>query len=482
MNKLVAFYHRLPAWVRPVAATLRGAQLRLQRYGPETDQLVDEAMERDYWSPEKWRGWQQERLAYVLHRAATRVPYYRDVWARRRSRGDYRSWEQLENWPVLAGESLRRQPLAFLADGCEPRRMVRDHTSGTSGRPLQLWRSRRTLRARYALYEARHRLWYGVSRHDCWAMVGGQLVVPFRRTKPPFWAYNAAMKQLYVSSYHLSPRYCTAILEAIERYGVRYLWGYPSSLHALAEAAIAAGGGPRLRVAVANAEPVFERQRQAVQKAFGCPLRETYGMVELVAAAGECEFGGLHSWPEMGWMEIHDEGGTAVEDGETGDLICTSLLDADMPLIRYRLGDRAARSPFETPCPCGRTLPLLDQIEGRADDILYTADGRRVGRLDPVFKSNLPVREAQIIQPALERVIVRYVPADDFTEAAAEAIRRSVRARMGAVTVVLEPLKEIPRGANGKFRAVVCEIPEDERPHRVGSSQMQDSQTQLVSA
>jgi phenylacetate-CoA ligase len=274
------------------------------------------------------------------------------------------------------------------------------------------------------------------------------------------------MRQLYVSSYHLSPPCCAAILDALERYDIRYLWGYPSSLYALAEAALASGFRRTLRVAVANAEPVFERHRQAVRAAFCCSLRETYGMVELVAAAGECEFGGLHSWPEMGWMEILEDGSPA-DDGQTGDLVCTSLLDADMPLIRYRLGDRAARGNPETQCPCGRTLPLLDRIEGRADDILHTADGRRIGRLDPVFKSNLPIREAQIIQVSLTRVVIRYVPAPDYTPAAGESIREALRARMGPLEVVLEPVEEIPRGANGKFRTVLCEIPPAERPRSV---------------
>ena len=420
-------------------------------------------MEREYWSPQRWRDWQQERLARVLHRAATRVPFYRDAWARRRSRGDYSSWERLENWPILEGENLRRQPLAFLADDCQPRRMVRDHTSGTSGRPLQLLRTPRTLRSRYALYEARHRLWYGVSRRDRWAMAGGQLVVPFSQKKPPFWAWNAAMKQLYVSSYHLSPRYCPAILDALQRYDVRYLWGYPSSLHALAEAALANGIRKTFRVAIANAEPVFDRQRRAVRSAFGCALRETYGMVELIAAAGECEFGGLHSWPEMGWTEILDDG-APVGDGHSGELIGTSLLDADMPLIRYRLGDRVARQDPQTPCPCGRTLPLFDHIEGRDDDTLYTVDGRRVGRLDPVFKAALPIREAQIVQPSLDRVIVRFVPAEGYATPAGESIRDALRARMGPIAVALEPMEEIPRGPNGKFRAVICELPPAQRP------------------
>ncbi len=463
MNEWLELYHRLPGWARSAAATLRGAQLRRQRFGPGTDRLVAEAMEREYWSAARWRQWQQERLTQVLQRAATRVPFYREHWAGRRRRGDYRSWEYLENWPILEGETLRAWPLAFVADDCRPRQMVGDHTSGTSGRPLRLWRSRQTLRARYALYEARHRLWYGVSRRDRWAMLGGQLVVPYRRSKPPFWVWNAAMRQLYVSSYHLAPRHCGAILEALERYDIRYLWGYPSSLYALAEAALAGGFRRTLRVAVANAEPVAGRHRRAVRAAFCCALRETYGMVELVAAAGECEFGGLHSWPEMGWTEILADD-SPVADGQTGDLVCSSLLDADMPLIRYRLGDRGARRPPGAQCLCGRTLPLLDHIEGRADDVLYTADGRRIGRLDPVFKSNLAVREAQIIQVSLDRVVVRFVPAADYTPADGDAICRALRARMGPVAVALEPLEQIPRGPNGKFRAVLCEIPPSERP------------------
>jgi phenylacetate-CoA ligase len=164
----------------------------------------------------------------------------------------------------------------------------------------------------------------------------------------------------------------------------------------------------------------------------------------------------------MGWTEILDEG-VPVEDGQSGELIGTSLLDADMPLIRYRLGDRVARQDPPSPCPCGRTLPLFDRIDGRDDDTLYTMDGRRVGRLDPVFKAALPIREAQIVQPSLDRVIVRFVPAEGYTAAAGESIRDALRARMGPIAVALEPMEEIPRGPNGKFRAVICELPPAQR-------------------
>jgi phenylacetate-CoA ligase len=341
--------------------------------------------------------------------------------------------------------------------------MLHERTSGTTGKPLDLWTSRATVQRRYALYEARRRVWNGVTRRDRWAMLGGQLVVPVSRRSPPFWVWNAGLRQLYMSSYHLAPDLLPAYLDALKRYRVRYLFGYSSSLYALALAAIRAGRDDLpMRVAIANAEPLMEHQREAIGRAFGCAVRETYGMAELVAGASECESGRLHMWPCMGHIEVLDGEQPAV-GGQAGDLVCTSLLNADMPLVRYRVGDRGALADPRTQCPCGRTLPILMSVEGRADDVLYTRDGRRVGRLDPVFKSHLPICEAQIIQESLDQVRVRFVPVGDFDEADGRELTKHLRDRLGDVEVVLEPVAAIGRTAQGKFRAVVCELPESLR-------------------
>lgn len=456
---LLPIYSAMPAPLRSLAASIRGYQLRSWRYGPETERLVQQARERETWSPERWRAWQSEQLAALLEHAARRVPYYREHWTRRRRRGDRSSWQYLENWPVLEKETLRRHPAAFLADGVNPRRMHHEHTSGTTGKPIDLWWSRPALRLWFALFEARWRRWYGVSRRDRWAIAAGQLVVPANRRKPPFWVWNAGLNQLYLSSYHLAPDLIPHYLGALERYQVVYLLGYASGLYALALEALRSGRrAPRMRVAITSAEPLFPYQRSAIAEAFSCPVRETYGMSEGVAAASECEHGSLHVWPEAGWIETWEDG-LPVAPGRTGDLICTGLLNREMPLIRYRVGDRAAAPSYAARCPCGRTLPVIGGLEGRIDDVLYTADGRRIGRLDPVFKARLPIVEAQIVQETLDRVLVRYVPDGGFSGETRQAITGQLQARMGPVKVEFEQLDQIPRGANGKFRAVVCRIP-----------------------
>jgi phenylacetate-CoA ligase len=455
------FYHRLPAPVRSLAASLYGYRLRSWRFGPETDALVEDALAREHWSPEQWNVWQEEKLARVLHLAATQVPYYREQWDVRRRKGDRASWEYLENWPILEKEPLRKHPKAFLADRCDTRQMFYDHTSGTSGIPLSLWLSMDTVRNWFALIEARWHRWYGVCRDDRWAMICGQLVAPVSQTKPPFWVWNAGLRQLYMSSYHLSPDFIPYYLKALRKYRVKYLWGYSSSLYALAHEALRQNGRLQMKVAITNAEPLFDYQRETIAKAFSCAVHETYGMSEMVTAASECQDGRLHLWPEVGWTEVLDQDEPASTG--RGDLVCTGLLNTDMPLIRYRLGDHGMLASWGEACGCGRTLPLMASLEGRSDDLLYTMDGRTVGRLDPVFKARLPIRGAQIIQEALNRVRVRYVPTQEFTPDVGLSIVRRLQDRMGKVDVILEAVHEIPRSPNGKFRAVICNISEHER-------------------
>lgn len=326
--------------------------------------------------------------------------------------------------------------------------MYPERTSGSSGTPLTLWWSYETVRRWYAMFEARWRNWYGVSRHDNWAILGGQLIAPIERRRPPYWVWNAGMRQLYLSSYHLAPDAIPSYLEEIERRGIRYLFGYGSALASLASGAIRSGHKlAGLRVAVTNAEPVHAYQRRLVEEAFGCPLRETYGMAEIVAAAGECEAGSLHLWPEVGVIESHG-----------GELVATGLFNTDMPLVRYRVGDRGVLAPPDTVCSCGRKLPVLLGLEGRVDQVLRGRNGQQVGRMDPVFKADLPLLEAQIIQTALDRIVLRYVPAEGFSTRTRETLAREIQARLGPVTVEFEHMERIPREANGKFRAVICRI------------------------
>ncbi|HYI96616.1 MAG TPA: AMP-binding protein [Bryobacteraceae bacterium] len=451
--------------LRPVMAGLYGYQLRWKRYGLNPERLVEMALERETWLPSAWERWQKEELARVLHHAATRVPYYRTMWAARRRAGDRSSPELLENWPILEKEELRKNFRGFVSDKHRIKDSELETTSGTTGSPVTVVLPRRTVRAWYALCEARFRRWNGITRDSRWAMIGSQLVAPVQQTSPPFWVWNEGLNQLYMSAYHLTYENLPSYLEAMARYKVEYVWGHSSALNALTSAALRSGQKfPQLRIALSSSEPLTAKQRIRIGAAFRCPVRETYGMSEMVAGASECEAGRMHLWPEVGFYEVV-EGTEAVQPGNSGDLICTSFLNREMPLIRYRVGDRVALSSDKGGCKCGRLLPMLASIDGRASDMLFTKSGRMVTptSMEIVFDVDLPIREGQIVQESLQSVRVIYVPNGRRSSSVEQILSERVRARLGDVDVVLEPVQSIPRGANGKLRAVVCALSSEEK-------------------
>jgi phenylacetate-CoA ligase len=457
MSITQTIYSRLPAWSQNIAASLRGYYLNSWRYDAQTEKLVEQFLERDYWSEKEWREWREQRLSEILMRAARSVPFYQELWAKRRRAGDKSSPEYLENWEILEKKTLREKAAAFVADDCNVRRMFCDHTSGTTGTSLNLWVSAATVRYWYAMFEARSRRWYEISRQDRWAILGGQLIVPQRRTNPPFWVWNRGMNQLYLSSYHLAPQLIKDYVSALSKYNVRYLLGYPSAIYQLAREINERQLKIKLDVVIANAEPLYEYQRRAITEAFSCPVRETYGMAETVAAAGECRSGKLHQWLDAGIIEKNEFSDSA----DVCDFICTGLINPDMPLIRYRVGDCGVFS--KESCECGRTLPIINRIEGRADDVLHTPDGRRIGRLDPIFKNDMPIIEAQIIQEKLDYIIVKIIAEAGFNHESEKNLVSRVRERLGDVRVEVKPVTEIERTARGKFRAVICNLPAAEK-------------------
>ena len=450
--------------MRDIAASMRGYYLKTWRYGRDTENLIEEALERENWSSARFRNWQEERLSYILHRAASQVPFYRAHWNKRRAHGDHSSWEVLENWPILKKTTLRENTFAFIADDCDIRRMYRDQTSGTTGTPLSIYLSRKTLHEWYALYEARIRRWHDVSIKERWAILGGQLIVPAAQTKPPYWVHNFSLNQLYLSSQHVSKRNAKWFIKALRDFAPTHMVAYPSSAAILASAIRDEKiEVPSIKVFFSNAETLLPSQSSTISESFQCPVVDTYGLGEYACGASECRNGAMHIWPEVGFIELFDKFiDQLISNGSPGRLIVTGLLNPDMPLIRYDTGDIVNSISSETSCACQRNLPVFNELQGRLRDSLITSNGRFIFWLNPVFYG-IPIQEAQIIQDSFDQVRVRYVPTPFFSQTDAKVIIKRLQDRMGSIDVVLESCQEIPREPNGKFRSVICNLSEDER-------------------
>ncbi len=126
-----------------------------------------------------------------------------------------------------------------------------------------------------------------------------------------------------------------------------------------------------LRVGCFGGEPWSSSTRKVLESAFNIKAYDSYGLSELMGPGigFECqEQDGLHIWSDHYLVEVLDENGEQVAEGEKGELVLTSLTKEALPVIRYRTGDITRL--LESECACGRTTNRISRVLGRADDML----------------------------------------------------------------------------------------------------------------
>jgi phenylacetate-CoA ligase len=307
----------------------------------------------------------------------------------------------------------------------------------------------------WAMMELMVRNVAGVAREMPRAMMGGRPIVHGRTTEPPYWRFNRRWRQLYLSSYHVSPRTAPLYIAALRRYGSTWMTGYGSAIAALAESAIMAGTEPLpLSAVITSGDTLLPGMRQSIEKFFQCKCFDHYGQSEGVAMAMECRYGKVHVISSLGIIEILRDDGSVCDPGEVGELVATGLMNDAMPLVRYRLGDYAAWSE-DGLCPCGNRQPAISKLEGRLDDYLISADGRRIGRLSTALKRSPSVHSAQIVQDRPGRAWLLVRPSNGYCQKDALAIRDDIREKIGKFDLEIYEVSEIPKTPAGKNSLVV---------------------------
>jgi len=286
----------------------------------------------------------------------------------------------------------------------------------------------------------------------------GPIIVPFDRKRPPFWRYNAYGRQTLFSLYHMTPENLLAYVDAVHDIPAGYVQGYPSSIHLVARAMLEADRPlPAGRIAgvFTSSESLLAFQRKTIESAFSAPVRDRYGVSEFAVSMTECALERHHVDMEFGIVEVE----TAEETGEsvTGPILVTGLAHDATPLIRYRVGDVGTRS--KQPCPCGRPGDVFLDVDGRVEDYVETPDGRMIGRLDHIFKEQLDIAEAQILQETKDAIEVLVIPRASYDDISERQLMKEIRSRLGdEIDVAIRHVESIPREPNGKFRAVKSRV------------------------
>jgi len=453
-DSLAALYGASPLWVQNALLSVYGLRLRFLRYGRLQRRYLAELQRTQWLSEDQIRALQLERLTALVRHAYETVPLYQ---SRPKPDVPFTDLAQLRDLPVLSKDQLRaprsRVTSTLRGRGGVGRRTVEVHTGGTTGKPLTIYCDRATLQRNYAFFE-RLKQWAGIPRGARVATFAGRTIVSPGQTKPPFWRFNAAANTLLLSSYHISPDTLPHYVQGLRAFGPDLIDSYPSSLRPIARYLLDEGiSDLRPRAVITSSETLDADTRRVIEAAFGCRVFDHYGAAEMAAFVTQCEAGTYHVNPEFGIVEVVRDGRPA-GPGEVGEIIATGFLNPVMPLIRYATGDLATVA--SGPCRCGRAFPSLARIEGRADDVVVTPEGRWIGRLDPIFKSVSSLHETRIVQDRADHVRVEVVPLETFSTADRDALVSALGHRLGpSMSIDVVQVNQIPRTAAGKFPAVV---------------------------
>lgn len=356
-----------------------------------------------------------------------------------------------EEFARIVDSPSRGEPVAFAR--LRGRRLIRNSTSGSTGQPMVCFEDGSTA-ARAWTNDLRLRHWFGLgpgAREARLSISPHEFDPAGRRTR---WR-GRLWNQIVMPGRNLGPGDYAANIRLLDEFRPRILWGRTSGLAGMAEYL---ADNPRLtdwrpELVTTWSEPLLAHQKLAIEAGFGCPTSNLYSCRETSHLGALCPAGRLHVFAE----DFH------VEQAQPGQqpslLLVTALFPTPMPFIRYALGDLGVLSV--EPCPCGRTLPVIDRLDGRNSDVHQLPDGRRIatGFWTALFAANplcRTVRRYQIVYGENHEVRLRIVPSAAYSNDIEAHLRRQVETQYGYPYTIQYP-EAIEPAPSGKFPLIVHE-------------------------
>ena len=369
----------------------------------------------------------------IVHFAYDNVPWYgRVMSALGISPEDIQSAPDLSLLPIIEHDDLLSNSKDFLPRGARVEEFVELKTSGSSGAPRTIYHDvegmiagwavklrERSLREKYVGDLKKYRSASLSMEGDSVERVRAHM----RVSAPAVWKLLPDSRKF--SAFEDPAR----VVEGLREWRPERISGYGSALGRLFRYVVDSGMDfPLPRLVSFSSDSLSSTERQIIEKHFGVPVLGVYGATEAFSIGYECGEGeGYHVNEDAAFVRIVDREDRDAEPGEPGSLLVSNLVNRGTVLLNYRLGDVAALIP--EPCPCGRSLPRIRLLEGRDNAWIERPGAPPVHpfRLSGPL-NRLEVGRWQIVQPHIDRLIVRILPTPGQDRAALEAsIRALVR-------------------------------------------------------
>lgn len=439
---LEKIYIKVPVWVQEIMINGYGLKTYLERYTGNYKKYKKEYLNKkynDYISEEKY---QIEELKRLLKHAKEKSKYYtqklKDI-----NIDEIKTLKDLEKLPILEKEELRKN-----IDNIITTHEVKNNTSGTTGKSMTVYFTKDDFQKRMAYLDA-FKEKHGVKLGMKAARFSGKNLIPEKdNNKNKYWRTNKIINQRLYSTFHINERTLKYYINDLNNFKPDSLDGFMSCIYEIAKYIeknkIKLEFTPK--AIFPTSETVLEHQKEVVERVFKCKVRNQYASSEGASFVTECVEGKLHYNMDTGIIEEND-----------GDILITSFTSYGTPLVRYRIGDRMIFLKEE--CSCGNCHPVIERIEGRNTDYLYSKER---GKINAANMSNVikyipnAVKNIQFIQNVEDEIIINIaVDRERYLEKYDEEILNEMKNRFGLnMKFTINKMDEIPKEKSGKYRYI----------------------------
>ncbi len=426
---------------------------------------MKELDESQFWPPERIHNIQKARLKFLLIHAYENTDFYKKRFDESGFNPyTFRHTDELAALPILTKDQIRENLPALVARNFRKDQIHISETGGTSGVKMRFYRDNACLAKKEAAIN-RFGKWtgWGIGEYMGLVWPAHQDFMSSHRLKARI--KNEFYKRLVIFPAALiDDRMCEDYMRKLMRKKPTMILAFSSPIHELARYVEKSGlAGIGLKGIISTGEPLYDHQRDLVSRAFGCKVFDSYRSREVGPMAQECEFhNGMHINAEHLHIELHNKKQITGSSESMGEVIVTDLLNYGMPFIRYNMSDMAVMS--DRSCPCGRGLPMIDKVMGRALDVFVTPDGKLVSTIALVMYlvNGAPglIGQMQILQDAVDHLTFRMtrdpLPAKEVMDHQKKIVAKIFGDRM---RITYDFVDKIPKEPSGKYHFAKRMIP-----------------------
>jgi len=394
---------------------------------------------------------QTENIGMILINASKKVPFYRDL----NIKFENNPIIDLKKFPIIDKKTLKKYNDVLISEDFDKKKLLKHVSSGSSGvQSTVYWTDKQQSENR-----AIQMLWWHWAGYYFGKPILQTGITPNRGLVKKI--KDILLRTKYVSAFSHSQNDIKKNLKWAKNKNA-FFAGYASSLFVFSKFSKQNNMNVVFNGAVSWGDKLFKHYKQSINSEFKVNVKETYGSAEGLMMAAQLDLDYMYIMSPNVYIEILDNNGNEVSDGDMGNVIVTSLNAFAMPLIRYKIGDLAIKLPKnEYPINRKLALPLIKKVIGRDTDIIQTISGKKmvVHSFTGIFEHFPKIIQFCVIQNNLSSLLIKIIVEVDFNKTTLNNIAHKINNHTSdELEIKFEIVSHIPPTPSGKPQIIISNI------------------------